>query len=503
LSDAFSTNAAAPRQPEATPRRTAVGWRRLDRPGCQGVYWIRLKKALPGLAQWARLERPTRGLLIASLPLWAAAAWLGTRPAGLAEVPGLAWVVCGLGIGIALAWAASAARQLEARRTAERQCAALQGLVEQLRASEARLHSILDSIQDVRFRADPQRVLQAVSAAARDQTGYDPAELIGRPLADLFAQRADFERLSDAVLTQGKALEFEFLLRRKDGQGVAAMVSVTSEFETGAAAGWSGTLRTMAAQQRTEQELVCALQREREYAELKSQFVALISHEFRNPLGVILWSADMLANYWDRLDQAARERQIADILAAARQMAGLMEEVLLLGRLEAGQVTLRTDDLDLRALCQGIQDEVFTATNQRCPIHLALDGVPSTVHADEHLLRHILSNLLSNAVKYSNPGSQVDLMVDRQAHEAIFRVRDRGIGIPAADQSRLFVAFQRGQNVGHRPGTGLGLMITKHCVELHGGTIAFTSEEGAGTSFTVRLPLLRERAALESALETG
>jgi signal transduction histidine kinase len=109
--------------------------------------------------------------------------------------------------------------------------------------------------------------------------------------------------------------------------------------------------------------------------------------------------------------------------------------------------------------------------------------------ASESLLRHIFSNLISNAAKYSPAGSPVEFQVRREDKQAIFTVRDRGIGIPEEDQPRMFEAFHRARNVAGVAGSGLGLLITKRCVELHGGTIGFQSRSGEGTTFTVTLPV--------------
>ena len=108
---------------------------------------------------------------------------------------------------------------------------------------------------------------------------------------------------------------------------------------------------------------------------------------------------------------------------------------------------------------------------------------------DETLLRHILTNLLSNAVKYSPGGTTVELSIERRSGEAELVVRDQGIGIPEPDRKQIFQAFHRARNVGETPGTGLGLVIVKRCVELHGGRISFESTEGKGSRFIVRLPL--------------
>jgi signal transduction histidine kinase len=116
--------------------------------------------------------------------------------------------------------------------------------------------------------------------------------------------------------------------------------------------------------------------------------------------------------------------------------------------------------------------------------------MPAQVQADKRLLRHILTNLLTNAVKYSEAGQPVRWEVGCAGPELVCAIRDQGIGIAEADQEWLFTAFHRGQNVAGRPGTGLGLVIVKRCVELHGGTIEVRSQLGQGTAMTVRLPIV-------------
>jgi signal transduction histidine kinase len=145
--------------------------------------------------------------------------------------------------------------------------------------------------------------------------------------------------------------------------------------------------------------------------------------------------------------------------------------------------------LDLPAFCRRLVDEVLSATNRVCPINVTLGSLLADASADARLLRHMLTNLLANAVKYSEPGVAVDFMVARDGTEAIFTIRDRGIGIPDCDQKRLFNAFQRGGNVGARHGTGLGLVIVKRCVDLQGGRLQLTSKTAEGTVVTVRVPV--------------
>ena len=133
-------------------------------------------------------------------------------------------------------------------------------------------------------------------------------------------------------------------------------------------------------------------------------------------------------------------------------------------------------------------DEVLSTTDAQCPVEFSTSGLPEEASLDERLLRHILLNLLTNAVKYSEPDQHVVFNARSEAGSIKFIVEDHGIGIPEDAQEQLFEAFQRGSNVGNRHGSGLGLVIVKRCVDLHGGTIEIQSRVGVGTTVTVALP---------------
>jgi signal transduction histidine kinase len=200
-------------------------------------------------------------------------------------------------------------------------------------------------------------------------------------------------------------------------------------------------------------------------------------------------SVDNLQRYHDRLAPEKRDHLLRTVNKAVRRMAGMMEEVLVLGRLETDRLTYKPAPIDLVSFCRRLSDEIESATNQRCPIRLHLDPARlEGAHGDESLLRHIFTNLLSNAVKYSAEGQPVDFFLERAGETGVGRIVDRGCGIPEADQKRLFQAFHRGANVRQVPGTGLGLLIVQRCLALHQGEIEFASVEGEGTTFTVRLP---------------
>jgi signal transduction histidine kinase len=236
-------------------------------------------------------------------------------------------------------------------------------------------------------------------------------------------------------------------------------------------------------------ELKVALAEEKELNRLKTNFTSMVTHEIRTPLEIILSSADILLRYLDRLQPERRTAHLLGIKSAVQRMNALMADVLLFSRAEAGRMEFNPAALDLGGLGHKLVDEIQSATNQRCPIRLAVNDVSEPARADENLLRHILTNLLSNAVKYSPAGKAVLFSVIRVAGDAVITIQDSGMGIPDEDRQRIFTPFYRGKNVATIQGTGLGLVIVKHCVEQHGGTISIESGAGGGTKVTVRLPL--------------
>ena len=238
-----------------------------------------------------------------------------------------------------------------------------------------------------------------------------------------------------------------------------------------------------------QEEIRKALDQERELGALKSRFVTMVSHEFRTPLGIIMSAVELIRHYEERLPEEQRRELQDDIQSAAKQMGELMEQVLVLGRVEAGRLGCRAAPVDLGGLMGRIVDEVVAATQGRCPVRWIAESDLSTANADEGLVRHIFGNLIANAVKYSPAGSEVVVGARRDASDVVIQVKDAGIGIPEEDVPHLFEAFHRCGNVGEIPGTGLGLVIVKRCVEIHGGSLQLDSQVGKGTTFTVRLPV--------------
>jgi signal transduction histidine kinase len=294
--------------------------------------------------------------------------------------------------------------------------------------------------------------------------------------------------LASRITAQGHAREIETRIHLGSGESRVLLYSA-EVIELDGVPCVIAVALDITERKRAEEELLRALARERELSRLKSDFVSLVSHEFRTPLGIISSSADLLERYYQRLNEAERREQLHSIQQCAQRMAATMEDVLLSAKVEAGRLEFHPVPFDLRSLCHRVANEVESATGQRCPIHCRMTGINQPFTGDESLLHHILSNLLSNAVKYSPDRAPVTLHLVLNQTGTSIRVSDRGVGIPASDQERLFNAFHRGRNVRHLPGTGLGLVIVKRCVELHGGKIEFTSTEAVGTTFTVSFSL--------------
>ncbi|MBW4681645.1 MAG: PAS domain S-box protein [Microcoleus vaginatus WJT46-NPBG5] len=253
-----------------------------------------------------------------------------------------------------------------------------------------------------------------------------------------------------------------------------------------------------------EEELHKALAKEKELSELRSRFVTMVSHEFRTPLSTILSSADLLEYYcqeWPLEKTEKKLEHLVRIQTAAVNMTQLLNDVLVIGRNEAGKLPFHPTWVDLPTFCCDLIEEFQISAGKfhiikfiqvRSKFSDDIEPVYrkfTEVMADEKLLRQILSNLLSNALKYSPKKGQITFKLACQPAQAIFQIQDNGIGIPPEDQQRLFEAFHRAKNVGDIPGTGLGLAIVKRAVDMHSGYITVKSEVGMGTTFTVSLPL--------------
>lgn len=232
-----------------------------------------------------------------------------------------------------------------------------------------------------------------------------------------------------------------------------------------------------------------ALEKEKELSEMKSRFWFMVAHEFRNPLTAILSASQLLESYSHELSELKKREYFYLIETSVQSMNELLNEVLAFGRAERGKLEFKPEEMNLVMFCHNLVEELQFSNTLKHHIILDVQSECKEACLDEKLLRHILGNLIGNAIKYSPQGGNVYLDLLCENEQAIFKVKDNGIGIPADDQQVMFESFHRAANVGDIPGYGLGLTMVKKCLELHGGQISFDSTLGVGTTFTVRLPL--------------
>jgi signal transduction histidine kinase len=260
----------------------------------------------------------------------------------------------------------------------------------------------------------------------------------------------------------------------------------------------SETLRTVnEALEIRVQERTAELVKAQEINQSKSEFVSMLSHDFRNPLNRILLSAGLLQDYDQKLSDEKKITHLKLIRSAIKNLTQLLEEITFIGKADSGQLQCQLIPLDLKSFCHKLVEELQLFTVEKYQLIFTCQEDLGEALWDETLLRHILDNLLANAIKYSQEGGTVRFDLRSYEKTVIFQIQDQGIGIPKEDQPRLFQPFNRARNVGTIPGTGLGLAMVKKCVEAHGGEISMMSEVGVGTSFTVTLPLIGEAALSE------
>jgi signal transduction histidine kinase len=222
----------------------------------------------------------------------------------------------------------------------------------------------------------------------------------------------------------------------------------------------------------------------------KSEFLASMSHELRTPLNAIIGFSQVLR---DEMVGSVNEKQaeyLDDIISSGNHLLSLINDVLDLSKVEAGQVELQMHPFSLReALERGVVMVRERATEEGVRVAFAADPEIDEVDGDERRIKQVIFNLLSNAVKFTPAGGEVDVSATRVNGEVRVSIADTGPGIALEDRERIFEEFQQSETgIGHREGTGLGLALSKRFVELHGGRIWLESELGSGSTFTFALP---------------
>jgi signal transduction histidine kinase len=225
-------------------------------------------------------------------------------------------------------------------------------------------------------------------------------------------------------------------------------------------------------------------------SEKRARFVSMAYHDLNTPLTTIQLSAEMLEDSNLQMSPETTNKNVNRIKKAVSNMSELLEDILMLSKAEAGKLSLNLNQLNVTEFCTSILEELQPIVTDQHLVTFLAQTEPLHANLDAKLLHHLLTNLLSNAIKYSPNGGNISLELSCENQQIIFCVRDEGIGMTAEYEKKLFQQFERGANVGKIKGSGLGLCIVKHIVDLHGGTISVESAIGKGTTFIVALPFL-------------
>ena len=359
------------------------------------------------------------------------------------------------------------------------------------------LNDILSSSSELFFVYDQTGKYIYVNRAAAQTFGLTQSDFINKSWQQLNLPAEIMERLDaqrEGVLATGQPLTDEASFSTVDDvRDYEYTISPISDINNSPKA-IVITIRDITEHKRAAAAASIALAKEEEFSTLKSHvsyFTSTVAQELRNPLHTIFSCAKLLERNEQQGTDEKKVNYLQLIQANVRRLNQLLNDLLLIKKVEAKELQLKPDLLDLTEFCGTLTQELQQGAGRDHKITFISQGECGGVYMDKKLLRHILTNLLLNAIKYSLKGSEVLLNLVCQGEQVSFRIQDSGIGIPEKDQELLFKAFHRGSNVGAVLGSGLGLLMVKQCVDLQKGEILVESEVNVGTTFTVTLPLNR------------
>lgn len=374
----------------------------------------------------------------------------------------------------------ASARDISARKNVE----------DALQQSEEKYRHLIENMRGGLAVYDVDNRITYINDRACELLGYTRTQIIGQsPFG--YASPAN-EAIIRAQLARRRSLErssYEIASKHKDGNTLYLLIDGAPLLdEDGHYNGGLIVITDITLQKQAEEALRQALAKEKELSELKSRFVTMASHEFRTPLASILAMTETLSNYRHRLSDEQIEQRLVKIKDQIAHLKNIMEDVLLLARMQARRFEFNPSVVELVGFCRALLDEFQESTGEMARLHYSSQVSECMVQIDAKLMRQVLSNLVSNAVKYSPADSAIQVNLELTEGAFVLQICDQGIGIPATDLSHLFEPFHRATNVGTISGTGLGLVIAKEAVELHGGTLTIESEINQGTTCTIRIP---------------
>jgi PAS domain S-box-containing protein len=399
-----------------------------------------------------------------------------------------------------------------------------------IRESESKFRAFVETTEEWVWAMDVEARHTYSNPAVERMLGYRPEEVVGKTWSE-FVVEADREKLANATADHTKRKEgwsgLVVRCRHRDGSVHFLESTATPDFDAdGRLIGWRGTDRDVtdriqaevdrerllvgeqearAIAEAAQRDLADQNERLRELDRMKDEFIALVSHELRTPLTSIRGYTELLLD-GEAGDLTDDQRQFLSVVERnSHRLLHLVGDLLFLAQVEAGKLVLDVGELDLGSVAsESVETARPQAEAKGVTLTLATGPVPQ-VAGDRARIAQLLDNLVSNALKFTPENGRVDVRVSSVSNQAVLEVRDSGMGIPADEQEFLFERFFRTSNATEQAiqGTGLGLAISKAIVEAHAGRITVASQEGAGTTFRVALPLhqgaeVRERSEVAS-----
>ena len=258
-------------------------------------------------------------------------------------------------------------------------------------------------------------------------------------------------------------------------------------------------------QEKRIQELECQNQRLEKLDEIKNGFLGTAMHDLRSPLSTISGCSDLFLRGGESCSEDEKKELVRMINQTSKDLLGLVHDLLDVSVLESGQLNLKLSSGNLKSLLlKHIQMNQVSSAQKNIDIVASLEEIPNLIF-DPNRMGQVIDNLISNAIKFSQPGTSIQVGLTKNDESLEFYVKDEGPGIRKEDQSRLFTEFP-GINVyptGGEKSTGLGLSIVQKIVDAHSGAVHVDSEEGRGTTFYVELPLDIHLTGLGAAFSTS
>jgi len=360
----------------------------------------------------------------------------------------------------------------------------------QSEVDRARLAAIVDSSDDAIISKSLQGIVTSWNRGAQAIFGYAADEIVGKSIRTIIPPERQMEEADVlARISRGEGVDhFETVRLRKDGSRVDISLTVSPiRDDIGRIVGASKIARDITLRRELERQQRALYDEARQANRAKDEFLAMLGHELRNPLGAITSAVHLLGQSTvERPEAASLARDVID--RQAWHLARLVDDLLDVGRVIAGKIVLNRQPLDLaEAVARSLR--ALRATSRLDQHAVSVETAQTWIDADAARIEQIIDNLLSNALKYTPAGGRIRVGVRREVSDAVLEVEDSGIGIPPELLPRIFDLFAQGNERIDRArgGLGIGLTLVKRIVEQHGGTVQAASDGvGQGSRFTVR-----------------